>query len=167
MKAANLIVRDARPAELEQVSALLGEAYQEYKASFPSDAWEEYRADILDVRSRLADSELIVAELGGKLVGTVTLYMHGSYSETWPRGWAGVRLLGVLPAYRGRGIARALMEECIRRSGARGMSVLGLHTGDMMKAAQKMYEGMGFERAPEFDFHPAPEHVVMAYKLKL
>ena len=167
MKTGSLIVRDALPEELDEVSALLGEAYQEYKQSFPSDAWEEYRADILNVRSRLSDSELIVAAMDGKLVGTVTLYSAGSYSETWPKGWAGVRLLGVLPAYRGRGIARALMGECIRRSRAKGMSVLGLHTGDMMKAAQKMYVGMGFERAPEFDFHPAPDHVVMAYKLKL
>jgi GNAT superfamily N-acetyltransferase len=140
------VVRDARSEELEEVAELLHEAYQEYAGSFPGDAWESYLEDVLDVSGRQGESELIVAELEGKLVGTVTLYAKGYYSEIWPTGWAGIRLLGVLLAYRGEGIARALMEECIRRCRARGIAVIALHTGDMMKAAQKMYQGLGFQR---------------------
>jgi hypothetical protein len=37
----------------------------------------------------------------------------------------------------------------------------------MMAVARAMYERMGFVRAPEFDFQPAPETVVMAYRLDL
>jgi glutamine synthetase len=33
--------------------------------------------------------------------------------------------------------------------------------------AIRLYERMGFVRVPEFDFHPAPEVVVMAYRLDL
>jgi hypothetical protein len=33
--------------------------------------------------------------------------------------------------------------------------------------AKRMYEKMGFRRMPEFDFHPRPEVVVMAYRLDL
>jgi GNAT superfamily N-acetyltransferase len=163
----NLVIRDARPEELEAVSDLLREAYREYEQYFPGDAWEEYLANVRDVRSRLAEAQLIVAELDGRLAGTVTLYLDQKYSDVWPAGWAGIRLLGVYPAFRGKGIGRALMDECLRRCRSAGFKVVGLHTGDMMKTAQRMYEAMGFERAPEFDFHPGPDHVVMAYKLRL
>ena len=44
---------------------------------------------------------------------------------------------------------------------------LGLHTTEKMSVARGMYERMGFVRVPEFDFHPAPQVVVMAYRLDL
>jgi ribosomal protein S18 acetylase RimI-like enzyme len=134
----------------------------------PREVFQSYLEDIVDVRSRLTDSELLVAELDGRLAGTVTLYLHSAAeSRVWPEGWASVRLLGVLPDYRQRGIGRALMEECIRRSKKEGIRTLGLHTTEAMATAKKMYESMGFARMPEFDFHPRPGVVVMAYRLDI
>jgi GNAT superfamily N-acetyltransferase len=123
----------------------------------------------MDVRSRLGAAQLLVAELSGKVVGTVTLYLDASLSspEGWPRGWAGIRLLAVHSAYRGRGIGRALMEACIQRCRERNIKTIGLHTAEIMAIARKIYERMGFVRAPEHDFHPRPGTVVMAYRLKL
>ena len=51
-----------------------------------------------------------------------------------------------------------------RRSGA---LVLSLHTTDLMKTAMRMYARMGFVRAPELDFHPAPGLTVKGYRLDL
>lgn len=59
------------------------------------------------------------------------------------------------------------MDECIRRCRERGIKTIGLHTTDIMEVARAMYERMGFERVPEFDFHPASHIVVMAYRLDL
>jgi ribosomal protein S18 acetylase RimI-like enzyme len=78
-----------------------------------------------------------------------------------------VRLLAVGPAGRGRGLGRRLMEECIRRSRAAGAPALTLHTTDMMRVAMGLYERMGFARAPELDFAPAPDVVVKGYRLRL
>jgi hypothetical protein len=36
-----------------------------------------------------------------------------------------------------------------------------------MAVARNLYEAMGFERAPEFDFHPEPDVVVMAYRFDI
>ena len=164
-----LQVRDARPDELDEVAGLMRDAYLQYRDSLPAEAWEGYQQDIMDVRSRLRRSVLIVAELKGKPAGAVTLFLKGSGSagEGWPRGWAGIRLLAVPPAYRGHGIGRALMEECIRRCRAKGVRTIGLHTSEMMAAAVHIYEGMGFKRAPEHDFHPVPGVTIMAYCLDL
>ncbi len=161
--------RDARADELDRVSGLLEESYREYASLVPPEAWESYRQDILNVRGRLSDSELIVAELDGDLVGAVTLYLHGSPSLPWPKGWAAIRLLGVLPAFRKKGVGLALMDECVRRCRRVGLNTIGLHTTTAMAVARRLYERMGFVRVPQYDFAPDDEDevVVMAYRLDI
>ncbi len=151
------------------MSQLLQASYRQYEKFIPSGAWQAYLEDILNVRSRLAVAELIVAEINSKLVGTVTLYLNISHpSETgWPEGWAGIRLLAVHPKYRREGIGRILMEECIRRCRDRGIATIGLHTTEIMYVARRMYERMGFIHIPKFDFHPSPGVVIAAYHLDL
>jgi ribosomal protein S18 acetylase RimI-like enzyme len=53
-------------------------------------------------------------------------------------------MLVVDPAARGRGVGRALMEECCRRARRDGSRVLALHTSPIMTAALAMYRKMGF-----------------------
>jgi GNAT superfamily N-acetyltransferase len=163
------IIRNARPEELDEVSLLLRDAYQQYENFIPPERWKQYLEDIVDMRSRLGESDLIVAELNNRLVGSVTLYLDGSHSfpEAWPMSWAMVRLLAVHPEYRGQGIGHALMEECIRRCRNSKIAAIGLHTAEAMYVARQMYERMGFVRVPESDFHPVPGVTVMAYSLQL
>ncbi len=166
---ADIKTRDARIDELDSVSKLLEESYREYSSLVPVEAWEPYRQDILDVRGRLRDSDLIVAELDGNLVGAVTLYLHGSPSLPWPEGWAGIRLLGVLPGVRKKGVGVALMNECVRRCRDAGLKTIGLHTTTAMAVARRLYERMGFVRVPQYDFAPedGDEVIVMAYRLDI
>ena len=162
-------VRDAGVEDLDQVSLIIRDAYQEYQANFSPEVWERYARDIMDVRSRLDTSELIVAENSGRLVGAVTFYPNTSPSDQggWPAGWTGIRLLAVHPDARGMGIGRVLMDECLRRSRLREATALGLHTTELMGIARGMYERMGFVRVPEYDFQAGPEVVVLGYRLDL
>ena len=165
----SLLIRNACSDELDEVSLLLRDAYQQYENFIRPEAWKSYLEDITDVRSRLGESDLIVAELDHRLAGCVTLYLDGSHSfpEAWHIGSAVVRLLAVHPEYRGQRIGHALMEECIRRCHQAKVAAIGLHTTEVMDIARKMYERMGFVRVPESDFHPAPGITVMAYRLQL
>ena len=165
----HLLLREARSDDFDNVSRLIRDAYQQYENFLPPEAWKYYVEDMMDVRRRLNESQLVVAELDGQLAGTVTLYLDAAHSSQggWPNGWAGIRLLAVHPAYRSRGIGRALMEECIRQCRDQGIAAIGLHTTEMMDVARRMYERMGFVRVPEFDFYPRPGVVVMAYRLDL
>ena len=162
-------VRDAGVEDLDQVSLLIRDAYQEYQANFSPEVWERYSRDIMDVRSRLDTSELIVAENSGRLVGAVTFYPNTSPSDQggWPAGWTGIRLLAVHPDARGMGIGRVLMDECLHRSRLLSATALGLHTTELMGIARGMYERMGFVRVPEYDFQAGPEVVVLGYRLDL
>jgi ribosomal protein S18 acetylase RimI-like enzyme len=82
-------------------------------------------------------------------------------------GWPELRLLAVAPMARGAGVGQALVDECVRRARASGHSELGLHTSESLRAAVRMYERMGFERAPEHDLRPEGAELVMAYRLPL
>jgi ribosomal protein S18 acetylase RimI-like enzyme len=78
-----------------------------------------------------------------------------------------VRLVAVTPDLRGRGIARALVDECIRRARASGATALGLHSSRSMRAAVRLYERIGFVRDPERDFQPPGAELVEGYLLRL
>jgi ribosomal protein S18 acetylase RimI-like enzyme len=104
-------IRPARPDEAQQVLAL----WQEADATpSPTDTPNEV-TKLLGEPAAL----LLVAEADGRLVGTVI----GGWD-----GWRGnIYRLAVLPAYRRRGIARALVGEAERRlfrMGARRISAL-------------------------------------------
>lgn len=169
---ANLKLRDARVEELDAVLRVTLSAYQQYAATMGEEHWHGYRQNIVSTIRSDRQAQRIVAEQDGVIVGGVVLYQEGTTYETIDgadirRERPEMRLLAVDPAARGRGIGRALVEECIRRSRRVGAHSLALHTTVMMAAAVRLYERMGFRRAPEMDFHPAPGVVVMGYVLSL
>lgn len=166
-----LHIRDARPSDHDVISALTLAAYQEY-AQLMRAHWDGYRQNILTTLADVKPAEQIVAEQDGHVVGTVLLYPAGTVFSSadglqvtlrWPE----VRLLAVTPGARGQGVGTALMHECVRRARQAGAVALTLHTTDIMQAAIRLYERMGFVRASELDFHPAPDVTVKGYRLNL
>ena len=133
--------------------------------------WDGYRRNIVASLEDVGSAEQLVAEHDGAIVGTVLLYpprrMELPQGRRLEMPWPEVRLLAVAPAARGRGVGAALMQECVRRVHRAGGRVLSLHTTDLMKTALRMYERMGFVRAPEIDFQPVPGTTVMGFRLDL
>jgi ribosomal protein S18 acetylase RimI-like enzyme len=165
----SVILRNARPEEFDAVADLLRLAYAEYRRTFPLSVWDRYIEQVADVWSRLEQSELIVAEQNGQLLGTVAFYPDASRSseETWPAEWASIRRLAVHPDARRKGLGHALTSECVRRARARAKAAIALHTREPNAAARALYEQMGFVRAPDHDIHPAPAITALAYCLYL
>jgi len=134
--------------------------------------WDAYRENILTTLADVSPASQLVAEQQGVVVGAVLLYPAGHRvirpgGEPTALGAPEVRLLAVPPAGRGRGIGEALMGECARRARLWGADVLALHTTDRMQAAVRLYERLGFQRAPELDFRPAPDVTAKGYRLAL
>ena len=154
---------------MDNAAQLIKDAFTQYRTTLPPEAWQTWFEYMMDIRGRLIDSQLIVAESEGRLAGTVTLYLKCSLQshERWPEGWAGIRLLAVHPDFRSRGIGRTLIEECIRRSRNNGNIAVALHTSEIMAAARRIYEKMGFIRVPEFDFSLGTGTLVTSYRMDL
>ena len=90
------------------------------------------------------------------VVGTVTLHQRVIVGEfRWPAGWAAIRALAVDPDHRGHGVARRLIEVASILAGGSSAHTLGLHTAPFMTDAIRLYERMGFSRAPNLDIDAA------------
>lgn len=176
LRAVNLTIRPAVLDELDRVSEILVASFQQF---VPSDfrneqerqTWNQYLETIADTRSRWESSVQLVAEQGS-LIGAVTYYEPGRmrYGETEtpaPEGWSGIRLLGVVPEARGKGVGRHLTESCISLARKHRAEGVLLHTSELMDVARAMYERMGFARDESLDFYPIPDDdfTVMAYRL--
>lgn len=143
--------------EITAAGALTAEAYH---ADRLIDDGDEYRDELLDSHRRAREATLLVAVLhpGGSrepvVVGTVTLAPHGSsYSEVAESGEVEIRMLAVAPEARRRGVAEALVRACLRASVTQGARTVVLSTLDAMAVAHRLYERLGFRRAPERDWH--------------
>ena len=144
-------VRAARPQEYEEAGAVTARAYREFAPPEDSD-WDGYLARIADVRERARRTTVLVAVEDGRILGSATLELEGRTEdddEPLPPAEAHVRMLGVDPSARRRGVARMLMEGCLASAREAGKKRITLHTTERMTAAQRMYESMGFERAPD------------------
>jgi ribosomal protein S18 acetylase RimI-like enzyme len=167
-----IAIREARPDEYAEAGDVTAAAYAEFVR--PEDAgWRAYVEELRDVRSRAARAVVLVAvddaeEGDGRILGTLTLELSARIdgdSPPLPEDAAHVRMLGVLPEARRLGVARSLMEEAERRARAAGKTRLTLHTTERMKAAQKMYDSLGFSRAPDRVFPDG--FVLLAYERAL
>jgi GNAT superfamily N-acetyltransferase len=155
-----LTIRPARPEEYEALGRMLLSAYAALPG-MPSPAEQpDYYAMLANVAARAAKPALTVfvaADPTGKLLGSIdfiddmTQYGSAGAASTVSDA-AGVRLLAVDDAARGKGVGKALTLFCIDRARQIGKRRLVLHTTRVMRAAWAMYEGLGFVRFPEIDF---------------
>jgi GNAT superfamily N-acetyltransferase len=159
-----LIIRGARSDELDLVASTVVDAYAEYAARMSPDAWSMYAQDIANVRGRVDDAELVVAERDGRIVGAADLYLRwrGAQEDS-----AAVRLLAVPPRERGTGVGRALMEHCVERAREAGKKRVVLTTTMEMESARELNESLGFLREPGLDHMPAPGVRCEGFALKL
>lgn len=89
----------------------------------------------------------------GALLGTVTLVAGGTASSRLaPAGEAEVHLLAVARAARGRGVGAALVTHLLEAAAGQGLREAWLWTQPAMADAQRLYERLGFRRAPAHDF---------------
>jgi GNAT superfamily N-acetyltransferase len=154
-------IRTATRDEWPEAERLADAAFRDYEDAFP-----HWVAALRDARpmSRLGESaELLVAASGSGLVGACGYMAPGvPRYEFFPPDWSILRMLSVPRENRGRGIARALVEECVRRARRDSARVLGLYTSPIMKAAVPLYLSMGFVK--ERDLPPEMGVPCVIYK---
>jgi ribosomal protein S18 acetylase RimI-like enzyme len=118
-------------------------AFSEYVPRYPD--WIPILREGRPMAKLAAEGELIVAEMNGSIVGTVGYMPPGrSRDECFKREWSVLRMMAVDPAHRGHGIARALVDECVRRARRDGARALALYTSPAMETAVAMYVKAGF-----------------------
>jgi len=166
-----MIIRDADKLELEFIRKQRISSYEEHARVIPDGHWLALKKAISSNVDNQPGVEQIVAEINGEIIGSVVLFparikaYDGSVEEL---AYPEIRMLAVPIHARGRGVAKALVAECTRRAKEKGYHSIGLHTGEFMENAIGLYERLGFERVPQYDFEPAADGIIVkAYKLSL
>ena len=146
-------VRAAQPDEYEEAGRITALAYLEFIRPDDDPGWRKYLDEIADVRGRVGRTIVLIAVEEGRILGSVTLELEGRVDgEDDPplrSEEAHIRMLGIDPGQRRRGIARILMDGCETRARQAGKRLLTLHTTERMTAAQAMYASMRYVRGED------------------
>ena len=167
-------IREATKEDFDEIARLTIDAYRAL------DTWvgDEYAGHLADVGSRaLAENTVVLvaeddlpnpaavtaAVVAGegvtpaperRLLGSVTLTIGGGPYFEWDPdvdGDCGFRMLAVDPAVQGRGVGPRLVAECLDRARAAGCRRMVIGSTEWMTTAHRIYERLGFRRAPEND----------------
>ncbi|MGI9120531.1 MAG: GNAT family N-acetyltransferase [Acidimicrobiales bacterium] len=165
MANSGFVIRPIRPDEHGPLGELTVHVYRRALASDLDD----YAPVLLDVAGRLAGgSHIWVAAQEGQLLGGVTyLPGPGPLAQLATAGEAEIRMLVVTPGAQGGGVGSALVRACIDDAAAAGRSAVTLGTMPSMRAAQRLYARLGFERRPERDGLVGGGARLLCYSLSL
>lgn len=167
--AAGILVRTARPSEYQTVGELTVAAYlgdNLFGADVAGAPAGDYEAELRDVRRRSGQAQIMVAvdQVDGALLGSVTFVAPGSsYAELAHEDEAEFRMLAVRPLARGHGVGTALVNECVARARRLRCAGVVIWAQWNMRPAHRLYQRLGFQRAPERDWYPTADVELICY----
>lgn len=164
----DILIRPAVPADYEPLGEITAQAYlQDGLLLFGESDW--YFEELKDVAKRASAADVLVATENDDILGGVAFVPSGGPLADLARpGEAEIRMLAVAHAARGRGIGHALVQACVDRASGVATGVV-LCTQPTMHTAHRIYERLGFTRAPERDWKPIPgdDFTLLTYELTL
>ena len=164
-----ITVREARAEDDAAVGEILVAGYEtDYARKMPHVVVGEMRrATLRDVAGKRAIATVLVAEVDGRVVGTVAVFKPGApTSEAWLPNAADLRHLAVDPSMQGKGLARPLLDEAerIAREDWR-VSAICLHVRHGNEGVARLYMNRGYVPTPEGDLK-YPDVELDAYVLR-
>ncbi|QUC56573.1 GNAT family N-acetyltransferase [Streptomyces sp. A2-16] len=168
----DILIRPAEPTDYDLLGEITAQAYLQDGLLAFGDEDDWYFRELKNVAERAAEADVLVAAADhDRILGGVTYVPSGGpLAELARPGEAEIRMLAVAHEARGQGVGQALVQACIDRASAAGTGTgLVLCTQPTMHTAHRLYERLGFTRAPERDWHPIPgdDFTLLTYKLTL
>jgi N-acetylglutamate synthase-like GNAT family acetyltransferase len=130
-------VRLASADDSRAISRILREAFTPYREFYTTEAFEYVTPNAETVAGRFTEGPIWIAELGGDVVGTVSLTNE-------PEGLY-VRSMAVSPNAQGRGIGHRLLDAVEEYAAGTGGDRIFLYTTYFVPGAKDIYEKHGFE----------------------
>lgn len=161
------LIRVACAEDDSAIGEILVNAFvTQYARKMPEVVVDDTRkADLRNVAEKRRIGTVLVAELDGKVVGTLTILPPGSSrSEAWQERMADIRMVGVDLDYRGQGIADLLIDEAERMARVDwDCTTIGLHVRRGALGVADLYVRHGYQRESSGDIDRLPEIFLEAY----
>lgn len=130
------ILRAATPADAPLLAATIAAAFEQYRGKLVPESGA-FRETAATIAAELASgSSAIIAEQNGRAVGCVMVKPEG--------GDLYFGRLSVLPAARGLGLARRLVEEVEAEARRRGLPGVRLGVRIVLTANQRLFQSLGY-----------------------
>ena len=153
---------EVRPARAEELVAAGDVVAAAYLNDLRVSPW--YADRLRDTATRAEQATLLVAvgsKDGEAVLGSLTYARGGTrYAQLAADDECEIRMLGVRPDARGRGIGELLVRAAMARGADDGAVRMVLSTQTEMKAAHRLYERLGFTRRPDLDWVPEQDRSV-------
>ncbi len=165
----NIIIREAGPEDDARIGELLIHAFiATYARKMPTVVYGDARkAELRDVAVKRARATVLVADIGGEIVGTVSIFKpKAPTSEAWLPHFADLRHLAVDPSFHGKGVSGPLLDraEAIARDEWETDGIC-LHVRRGADGVARLYQNRGFLRDPSGDISK-PTVFLEAYYLR-
>lgn len=142
-------IQRATAGDAEQIARVLLAAFREFEPLYTPAGFRATTPTAAEIAERLGQGPTWIASDGEAVLGTVSALERGN--EIY------IRSMAVLPAARGRGIGRQLLETVQAFAQTRGARQLSLTTTPFLDGAIQLYEDSGFQRSPEsLELHGTP-----------
>ena len=164
----NFAIRTAQPEDFAALGEITVQAYKDLLP--PVNEARAYLEQMRDVRRRAENTELLVAVdiAGGDVLGGVSFVQPDSPFAQVARSDEGeFRLLAVASAAQRHGVGEGLVRACLARALECGLLRVAIPTQPNMLAAHRIYQRLGFVRAPERDLAPFPGLVLWVFTVDL
>jgi GNAT superfamily N-acetyltransferase len=167
-----MLVRPARPSDLPTLMALVRRVVPLMRAEGNLQWDDEYPNEQVFSADIDANQLWIAEPHEGALAGVaaITTDQSPEYADV---GWdiheaaIVVHRLAVDPAFRGAGIAAALMQQAETVARDRGITILRIDTGMQNAATQRLFQKLGYSLAGEISLNFRPGLRVLCYEKRL
>lgn len=168
--AEQIVVSELAEEDKEEVRRILVESYLEYETEYTDpQVWKDYLEEIKASVDNPKVDKILVAKSGKEVLGSLQLFRSSEQAYGIPEldiQAPIVRLLGVHPKARGRGVAQELLKASIAYAKELGAKSLYLHSSDKMHKAIRLYEWLGFKRDQTKEFQKS-DYLVKCFRLDL
>lgn len=133
-------IRKIANEDNERLAFIIRAVLAEFKANKPGTVYYDPTTDDLFTLFQIPCSAYFVATINDEIVGGSGVYPTANL----PRGCCELVKLYLSPAARGKGIGKALMQQCFAAAKELGYTSMYLETMPELSTAVGMYEQMGF-----------------------
>lgn len=137
----SIIIRPIAAGDNATIASIIRATLEEFKANHPGTVYYDETTDRLSEVFKTAKSKYWIAFDGDQMLGGAGIYP----TDGLPEDTCELVKLYLLPAARGKGIGKMLMEQCHAAAKSLGFKKIYLETMPELTNAIPLYERLGYQ----------------------